>query len=196
MSLLRAELTLLLRGRSRWLLAGALLATLFSLVAPGGGPPVAALAWLWPVLLWSELGTRTRAYCTHTLVYAAPEPRRAQFWVAWLAGVALALAATAVLGLRILASGEIVQWAGLVVGALFAPSLALACGMWSGNGRLFQVAYLFGWFAAASGNQWLDFMAFRSETAAAGMPLLYLILTVVLVGVAWLKETSGDLFTP
>ena len=192
-ALVRAELALLVHGRSRWLLAAAGVATLFSLVAPPGeGPPVAALVWLWPVLLWSELGTRTRTYRTHTLVYAAPQPRRAQFWAAWLAGVALALAATAVLSLRALAGGEITQWLAVLAGALFAPSLALACGVWSGNGRLFQVVYLLVWFVAASGNRWLDFMAIQAETAVSGVPLFYLAAAAVAVGLAWLAET-GDL---
>ncbi|HRQ40598.1 MAG TPA: hypothetical protein PLD25_22005 [Chloroflexota bacterium] len=190
--LLRAELTLLVHGRSRWLVLAAVVATLLSLVAPpGDGPPVAVLAWLWPVLLWSELGTRTHTHHTQTLVYAAPQPRRAQFWAAWLAGVVLALAATAVLGLKAVAGGDIGQWLGILTGALFVPSLALACGVWSGNGRFFQVIYLLAWFAAAGGNRWLDFMAFHPETAAAGMPLGFLAAAAGLVAVAWLGEIGG-----
>lgn len=190
-TLLRAEVALLVHGRSRWLWAAAGIATLLSVVAPPGqGPPVAALAWLWPVLLWSELGTRTRTYRTRGLVYAAPQPHRAQFWAAWLAGVVLALAATAVLGLRTLAGGELMQWLGIIVGALFAPSLALAFGLWSGNGRLFQVVYLLGWFAAAGGNQWLDFMALNPETAA-GTTLIYLSLAAAALGLAWVAEKYG-----
>lgn len=192
-TLLRAELALLRHGRSRWLLAAAGLATLFSLVAPpGDGPPVGALVWLWPVLLWSELGTRTQTHRTRTLVYATPEPRRAQFWAAWLAGVTLALAATAVPGLRALVNGNVLQWLGMLVGALFAPSLALACGVWSGNGRFFQVLYLLGWFSAAGGNRWLDFMAFHAETAAAGIPLVYLVAATAAIGLAWLREIRNE----
>jgi len=187
--LLRAECCLLLNGRPRWFYALAGLLTLFSLVAPpGDGPPVAALAWLWPVLLWSELGTRSQTFHTQTLVYAAPEPRRAQFWLPWLAGVLLGLVATAVLGLKALAGGDVLQWLGVLTGALFAPSLALACGVWSGNGRLFQVLYLLWWLSAAVGNRWLDFMAFNPETAAARVPLVYLLLAGALLGLAWLAE--------
>ncbi len=191
--LLRAELALLVHGRSRWLLAAAVIATLLSLVAPpGDGPPVGVLVWLWPVLLWSELGTRTRTHHTQTLVYAAPQPRRAQFWAAWLAGVTVALAATAVPGLRALLSGDGLQWLGIVVGALFAPSLALACGVWSGNGRFFQVLYLLIWFSAAGGNHWLDFMAFHPETTAAGMPFGFLAAAVVLMAMAWVGDVMRD----
>ncbi|MBK8901301.1 MAG: ABC-2 transporter permease [Anaerolineaceae bacterium] len=192
-TLLRAELALLVHGRSRWLRAAAAVATLLSLVAPpGDGPPVGALVWVWPVLLWSELGTRAQAHHTRSLVYAAPEPRRAQFWAAWLAGVTLALAATAVPGLRALVSGNVGQGLGMMVGVLFVPSLALACGVWSGNGRLFQVLYLLGWFAAAGGNHWLDFMAFHAETAASGIPLVYLVAAVAAVGLAWLGEIRNE----
>lgn len=186
LTLLRAELALLRHGRSRWLLAAAIVATLLSLTAPpGDGPPVGGLVWIWPVLLWSELGTRAQTFHTQTLVYAAPQPRRAQFWAAWLAGVTLALAATAVPGLRALVSGNDLQWLGILVGALFAPSLALACGVWSSNGRFFQVLYLLIWFSAAGGNRWLDFMAFHPETAVAGIPFGFLAAAVGLVAVAW-----------
>lgn len=201
LTLLRAELALLMHGRSRWLLTAAGLATLFSLVAPpGDGPPVGALAWLWPVLLWSELGTRPRTFRTHALVYAVPQPRRAQFWAAWLAGVVLALTATAVLGLRTLIGGGVTQWLGMLVGALFVPSLALACGVWSGNGRFFLVLYLLGWFSAAGGNRWLDFMAFHPETAVTGIPLFYLAAAIGLLLLAYagqkLNDSSDRLFLP
>lgn len=192
-TLLRAELALLRHGRSRWLLAAAVIATLLSLAAPpGDGPPVGVLVWLWPVLLWSELGTRSQTYHTRTLVYAAPQPRRAQFWAAWLAGVLLALAATAVPGLRALVSGDILQWLGILVGALFVPSLALACGVWSGNGRFFQVLYLLIWFSAAGGNRWLDFMAFHPETAAAGTPFGFLAAAAGLVAVALVGDVIRE----
>lgn len=189
-ALLQAELGLMLHGRPYWLYGTAALITLIGVAAPvGDGPPVAALAWLWPLLLWAELGTRSRTYHTHTLVFAAPEPRRAQFWAPWLAGVALALAATAVLVFKAVASGSITQGLGMLIGALFVPSLALACGVWSGNGRLFQVVYLLWWFSAAVGNTWLDFMAYGEVTAAAGTPLVYLCLAVLLLLAAYMGET-------
>jgi hypothetical protein len=189
LSLLRAELRLLLIGRPRWFYAAVTIITLLSIAAPpGDGPPIAALVWVWPLLLWSELGTRSRTFHTQALMYAAPEPRRAQFWTPWLAGVLLALLATAVLSLKALTSGDISQLLGILTGALFVPSLALACGVSSGNGRLFQVVYLLWWFSAAVGNIWLDFMAYSPETVASGVPLLYLVTAVILLGLAWLLE--------
>lgn len=188
-ALLKAECRLLLIGRPRWLYAAAAFVTLISLIAPAGdGPPLAALVWVWPLLLWSELGTRHRTFHTQTLLYAAPEPRRAQFWMPWLAGVLLAFAATSLLGLKAVASGDVLQWLGILTGVLFVPSLALACGVWSGNGRLFQIIYLLWWFSGAVGNTWLDFMAFRAEPAAAGVTVLYLLLAGVLLMTAVWRE--------
>ena len=192
-TLLRAEMGLLWHGRARWLYALAGLLTLLSLIAPrGDGPPIAALAWLWPVLLWAELGTRSHTFHTKTLIYATPEPRRAQFWLPWLAGIVLGLAATAALSLKALASGDLLQWLGILIGVVFAPSLAIACGVWSGNGRLFQVLYLVWWLAAAVGNSWLDFMAFNPGTAVSGMPLVYLLLALALISLAWLAEKRAE----
>jgi hypothetical protein len=191
LTLLRAELRLLLFGRPRWFYVAAGFITLLSIVAPpGDGPPIAALAWVWPLLLWSELGTRNRTFHTQTLMYAAPEPRRAQFWMPWLAGVLLALVATAVLSVKALAAGDILQWLGILTGTLFVPSLALACGVGSGNGRLFQVVYLLWWFSAAVGNTWLDFMGYSADTAVTGVPIIYLATAVGLLGLGWLMERN------
>lgn len=191
LALLRAELRLLLLGRPRWFYAAVVFITLLSTVAPpGDGPPVATLAWVWPLLLWSELGTRNRTFRTQTLMYAVPEPRRTQFWIPWLAGVLLALAATVVLSLKALVGGDILQWLGILVGTMFVPSLALLCGIGSGNGRLFQVIYLLWWFSAAVGNVWFDFMSYSAGTATSGIPLFYLASTAVLLGMALLMERN------
>ena len=185
---------LLGNGRPRWLYVLAGLLTLLSLIAPrGDGPPVTTLAWLWPVLLWAELSTRSQTFHTKTLVYATPEPRRTQFWLPWLAGVLLALTATSALSLKALASGDLLSWLGILMGTLFVPSLALACGVWSGNGRLFLVLYLLWWLSAAVGNRWFDFMAINAETAVSGVPLLYLAAAVCLLLLAYIGQRSNDL---
>ena len=72
-----------------------------------------------------------------------------------------------------------------VVGALFIPSLALALGAWSGNGKPFEVVYLSMWyFGPMQGIMALDFMGALDETIATDVPLYYLGITIVLLGLA------------
>jgi hypothetical protein len=98
--------------------------------------------------------------------------------------------ATAVLSVKALAAGDILQWLGILTGTLFVPSLALACDVGSGNGRLFQVVYLLWWFSAAVGNTWLDFMAYSADSAVTGVPIIYLATAVGLLGLGWLMERN------
>ncbi len=100
--LLAGEARILVQGTSRWwwLVAAALnaasLAVPASLVKPAGATTALLLsaAWIWPVLIWSRLGTQRRENGLDTLLGAYPGAYR-QLAAEWAAGLAL----TAVAGL-------------------------------------------------------------------------------------------------
>ena len=53
---------------------------------------------------------------------------------------------------------------GMVIGALFIPSLALALGIWSGSRKLFEVVYMLWWYAGPINQvDTLDFMGASSN---------------------------------
>lgn len=146
--LLRAELALLFKGVSRWWYAGALVLAALCLFVPlaavrGVLLPLAAI---WPLLVWSALGWRELRHGTAALLFSAPRPLRRQLLATWLAGVLLAVAATGTYGLRVALAGDPGALASWLAGALFIPSLALACGVWTGGGKLFEVAFLALWY--------------------------------------------------
>ena len=60
------------------------------------------------------------------------------------------------------------------VGALFIPTLALALGVWSGSGKLFEVVFLVLWYSApCSGcRPWITWEPCR-QAVKAGMPLVF-----------------------
>ncbi len=72
------------------------------------------------------------------------------------------------------------------VAALFIPTLALALAAWSGGSKLFEVVYMVLWYAGPMNKilPQLDFMGTSSKATAAGMPLVYLLTTLALLGVA------------
>ena len=134
-----------------------------------------AAAWLWPILLWSSLGSRERRHNTQQIVFSAPHPVGRQVLAAWLAGVCVAAGTGLGFAAQRISSG---QWAGLgawAVGALFAPSLALALGTWSGSSRTFEVVYTLLWYVGPMNHvPALDYMGLTPEALAEWVPLYYL----------------------
>lgn len=180
LTVLRAEVRLMLRGQPWWwyLIAG-LLIVLSTVTPPDTAMVMLAFAWLWPILIWSPLGAREARHFTHELVFSVPHPLRSQLAATWLAGVLVALLMTSGGLLLAFSSAATARAATMLAGALFVPSLALAMGVWSGTARLFEIVYLLLWYVAFDGIPALDFMGLSDE----GTPYrwIYLGLTVLLL---------------
>jgi hypothetical protein len=105
------------------------------------------IASIWPLFIWSGLGNRETRFQTHQLVFSTAHPLVRLLPMHWLAGVLCTLLVTAGMALRLLLMGDMGELLLFGVGTLFIPSLALAAGIWVGNGRLFEVIYLIWWYA-------------------------------------------------
>jgi hypothetical protein len=181
--LLAAEARLLLKGQRWWWYAVALglwIATLTTPLATARGV-LLPIAWIWPLLLWSALGSREARHDTGGLVFSAAHPLGRQLSAAWGAGALLAMATGGAVALRLLLAHD---WAGVgawLVGALFIPTLALALGAWSGGGKLFEVVYLVFWYLGPMQHlRAMDYLGSAPAAVAAGMPLVYLAATGLL----------------
>jgi hypothetical protein len=103
----------------------------------------------------------------------------------WLAGAILALIMGAGQILRLIITGNPAQVLALVAGAAFVSALALALGVVTNGNRAFQIIYPILCYVGLSGRFiWLDYKGINPETAAAGIPLLYLILAAGLLAIA------------
>lgn len=187
LALLRAELRLLLQGQRWWwylVAAGLTIASLFSpLDAVRKG--LLPVAWIWPLLLWSALGTREARHGTDGLVFSVAHPLSRQLPATWFSGFLLALATGGAAGLRLALAGD---WAGAgawAVGALFIPTMALALGVWSGGGKLFEILYLVLWYLGPMQRvRPLDYLGAIPEAVKSGVPVAYLAATGLLMLVA------------
>lgn len=179
--LLAAEVLILVRGTPWWWWAGAAILALAGLAVPPG--PVLAIVWIWPVLLWSRLGTRREAAAT---LAAYPAPRR-RLLAEWAAGVLLAAATGALPAIRMLAGADLPGLAAWTAGALFIPALALALGILTGAPRTFQAVYTVLWYLVINDVAALDFMgALRDHGRPAGPPApLITTAAVTLFGIAY-----------
>jgi hypothetical protein len=182
LTILRAELRLLLKGQKWWwyTIALALLITSSAVPSPDGRGIALAFAWIWPVLLWSSLGVRETRDQTHQLLFSAPHPIARQLPAAWLAGFILALLTGCGFAFRLILEGNFRGCLAWLIGACFIPTSALALGVWSGTGKLFEILYTLLWYLGPMhAFPALDFMASAPVTSHTHYPLLYLTLTFV-----------------
>lgn len=180
-----AEWKLLTKGLRAWYVGplAVAIASCFVPLAPLRAI-VLPLAWLWPVLLWSKLGTREAHYDTQGILFSAPHPLSRQLPATWLAGVALALLAAAPIGVRLLIAGELGAFGAWLVGAAFIPALAIALAVWTGSGKFFEALFACLWYAIVQRAVPLDFMGATPEGVARGNPAVFAVLTVLLLALA------------
>ncbi|HEX5133023.1 MAG TPA: hypothetical protein VFX92_11130 [Candidatus Krumholzibacteria bacterium] len=180
-----AEWKLITRGL-RWWYAGPLAVLVVSLFLPVQHlrHPVLVLAFLWPVLLWSRLGTRERRHNTEGIFYSAPRPLSRQLPATWLAGIGVSLLMCAPIAVRLVIAGEGGALLALFVGAAFVPALAIALGVWTGSGKFFEAFYMFMWYAALQRVPSLDYMGSTAVGVAGGGAAGFAVATLLLLAFA------------
>jgi len=183
-ALIFAEWKLMVRGL-RWWYAGPLGLSIAALTAPLDAVRaiVLPLAWFWPVLLWSKLGTREATYNTEPVFFSAPHPLSRQLAATWLAGVMLSVMTGFAVALRLSIAGDAHGLAAWSVGAMFIPALALALGVWTRSGKAFEAIYTGVCYAVIQQAAPLDFMG-AVATAPRHNPLIFAVLALVLIALA------------
>ena len=85
--------------------------------------------------------------------------------------------------LRFAIAGDTVALLALFSGALFIPSLALACGVWSGTSKLFEILYMVIWYLGTMNNvPGLDYIGAKSN----GHPQFFIPFSMALIAFAFL----------
>jgi hypothetical protein len=186
--ILASELKLLLKGWRWWwyAVAGGLL--IASLIAKPEDVRafILPLAWLWPILIWSNLGSREIRYNTQPMVFSTAAPLRGQLPAAWLAGFSIAILTGGGAALNLLSAGDGAGLLAWISGASFIPSFALALGVWSKSNRLFEVAYISTWYLAMNGLQEVDFLG----TNSSGNLGFFLPFTLALIVIAFIGRAK------
>jgi hypothetical protein len=186
-TLFRAELRLMIRGHAWWwytVAAGLFIACLASpLDAARSG--VILAAWLWPALVWSQMGTREAQYSTDALIFSAPRAAPRQLLATYAAGVAVAVLIGGGLGLHLLFARDFAGSIAWATGALFIPALALLLGVTTGSRKFFEALYTAWWYAGPLHHiRQADFMG---TTAQSSTPVGYLAAAggLVLIAYVW-----------
>ena len=184
-SLAVAELKLMLQGQAWWwyLVAAGLFLGCVASPLPASRSGVILMAWLWPALLWSQMGTREARFATGQLIYSAQRAFPRQLFAMWLAGVALALLTGGGLGIRLLLARDFAGLAAWLTGVLFIPSLALALGVCTESRKPFEAIYIAWWYVGPLHH--IPRVDFMGTTPQSSTPVFFLIFLAVLIAVAF-----------
>ena len=186
-----AELRLAVKGCRWWwyVVAAGLLIAQFAAPLDVSRGPLLTAAWIWPILIWSGLGTREEHFGTQQLLFSCPRILLRQLPAAWLAGVVIAALLGGGTALRLAIAGQITGLLAWAVGALFVPSLALAFGVWSGTSRFFEGFYTALWYIGPLNRvPGIDFTGGGSGALAGRFAVVYLGITAILVGAAFFRR--------
>jgi hypothetical protein len=176
-----SELSLMVKGQRWWwyIVAAGLFVAEFVSPSAQAREGVLLVAWIWPVLVWSQMGCRESRHATQSLIFSAEHVVYRQLAAVWTAGVIVALVTGAGTGIRLLIGLDWQMVAAWLAGALFIPSLALALGVWSGSSKLFEALYTVWWYVGAL--QHSPSLDFAGGSPASSSPGLYLSLAAGLL---------------
>jgi hypothetical protein len=194
-SLVLAELKLMLKGHRWWwyaVAAGLFVASLSSpLNAARGGVAVAAL--IWPILIWSQMGTREARFNTASLIFSSERSLWRQLPAVLIAGIIVATVTNGALAIRLLVARDYLALLAWIACTLFVPSLALALGIWSGTSKVFEAVYTVWWYIGpAHHTPGLDFLGTTPDSTRT---TLYLLLAAGLVAAAFARRRAKLAYT-
>jgi hydrogenase-4 membrane subunit HyfE len=183
-TVLAAELKLLLKGQSWWWYIAAAGFIIACLVSPAKTMRqfVLPYAWVWPVLIWSLIGSREMRHNVQQFAFSSASPLWRQLPAQWIAGFVVTLVMGSGAVLRLMIDGDPSGLIAFLSAALFIPSLALALGVWSNSSKPFEILYITLWYLGPlNKTPGLDFIGAQSD----GYPEFYLLLSIALVAFAF-----------
>ena len=197
--LLVAEIRILVQGTSRWWWLVTIALSVAGLAVPAGlgrsadaGTAVLlSAAWIWPVLIWSRLGSQRRENGLETLLGAYPAVSR-QLVAEWAAGLTLTVVTGLGPVLWMAAAADGPRVAAWTAGVLFIPSLALMLGTAGRTHRVFQAIYVILWYAAVNQVAAADYMGtvLMRGRPAGPSPWLIAGVSFVMLAIAILIRTA------
>jgi hypothetical protein len=179
-----AELKLLFKGQAWWwyIVAVGLITACLASPVKTIHQFILPYAWVWPVLIWSSIGSREARHNVQQFAFSSVSPLWRQLPAQWIAGFSLTLILGSGAAFRFLIDGDSSSLIAFLSAALFIPSLALALGVWSNSSKPFEIVYITLWYLGPLNNTpGLDFIGANGE----GYPEFYLLLSIALIAFAF-----------
>jgi len=185
-----SELQMMLKGQRWWwyVVAAGLLIAEFASPLTAARQGVLIAAWIWPILIWSQMGCREARNATGPLLFSCERALTRQLPALWTAGVLVAALTGGGVGLRLLATANWPAFAAWVSAIVFIPSLALALGVWSGSSIPFEALYTMWWYVGPAHQ--LPQFDFVGTTAASSQPFGYAVAALALLALSYFGRRS------
>ena len=181
------QLRLMLTSASRWwylVAIGLFVATLAT--PPTVSRNILSFAWLWPLSIWSQMGTREYRYFVFPLIFTSANMSRAYVPAVWLSGFIVAVAAGCGTAVRLLQAGDAHGLLSWVAGACFIPSLALALGVLTSTGTAFEAVYIVWWYIGVLSH--VPYLDFTSSPPHSVVPYIYFLLSAIFAAIAYVRR--------
>lgn len=187
-----AELRLALQGLRWWwyfVAAGLLIAQFASPLEISRGP-LLGVAWIWPVMVWSAMGSRESRFGTRSLLFSCARILPRQLIACFLAGLSVAFLTGAGAAARLAIAGNSTGLLAWLAGAIFLPSLALFLGIFSGTGKPFEGLLTAIWYVGPMNHTpGFDFTGAASGSRTISYALIYFALSAALFILAFLVRS-------
>jgi hypothetical protein len=187
LSLVKAELVLMLRGNAPlWLVfsAGLFIASIFIPLRFAHGVAL-PLLWFLQVLILSKLGSREITHRTNEYIFSAAFPLSRQLPATFTAAAMVLVFLATPVFLREGFSGNLHGVYAIAVGALFVPACAIASGIVTGGSKLFEVTFTIMVYAILNKVPFLDFAGAIEKSRELGVAHYLLAITLILVILAF-----------
>ncbi len=182
-----AEIRLALKGNHWAWYIGVLGLWIALLLSPEQYLPVwLSFMTLWPLLVWSKMGSRELVYRTNQVVFSCARPLLRILLPSWIAGVLVTAALWSGAAIRFGLHHQLANLAAWGLAVLLIPSLALMLGVWTGTSKVFEVIYLILWYIGIVNRlPALDFLGLTAQAAVYQYPVWMLALLTAFVLLAF-----------
>jgi len=140
------------------------------------------VAWLWPILAWSQLGARESQNRAGGLIFSNAYPLQRQLPAMWLAGVLVTALTGGGAAFNFIRNGVPASMLTWTLAVFFIPTLAIALATWSGSSKLFEVGYLAIWYFGPMNHL---VAPFDFLSTVPGIQAFYIIAILALLGAAF-----------
>lgn len=141
------------------------------------------ITWIWPLMLWSGMGSRETRYQTEYLVASSPRFATPQLFAMWISGVMLTFITGGGMFIRMILEGDSGHLMYFISAVTLIPSLALASGVLTKTTRTFEIVYMIIWYLGPFNKMpYLDFLGTKlSEGSLLVTNLAYTLISIGLL---------------
>ncbi|WP_410982100.1 hypothetical protein [Bacillus cereus] len=181
--LVKAELSIMLKGFTIWWYVIAIGLIAFGLICPvdiaRGWLPIIII---WPIAIWSQMMTRETYYGTDQIIMSSCSPFY-KFFATWISGIIVGFIISSGVIIQFILIEDISLLLSWLSGIVFIPTLALAFGLWSRTRKLFEVVYMLLWYLGPVNHlPYVDFLGISTSYVIMYITLSILLLCIALVG--------------